>query len=59
MVKAQLGWPLMQWTAQGADMEDPPRSPQAASDAVIGNTADGEIIVNHDSTLDRCSNGTG
>lgn len=48
MVKAQLGWPLIQWSAQGADMEDPPRSAQAISDAVIGNTEDGEIILMHD-----------
>ena len=48
MVYAQLGWPLIQWSAQGADMENPPRSPQAVSDAVIGNSADGEIILMHD-----------
>lgn len=48
MAYAQLGWPLIQWTAQGADMENPPRSPQAVSDAVIGNSADGEIILMHD-----------
>lgn len=48
MAYAKLGWPLIQWSSQGRDVEDPPRDPQAISDMVIGTAGDGEIILMHD-----------
>ena len=48
MAAAKLGWPLMQWSSQGSDMEDIARAPQLVSDAVIGTAKDGGIILMHD-----------
>lgn len=48
MAAAKLGWPLMQWSSQGSDMEDVARAPQLVSDAVIGTAKDGGIILMHD-----------
>lgn len=48
MTAAKLGWPLMQWSAQGSDMVAGKRSAQAISDMVIGTSMDGEIILMHD-----------
>ena len=48
MARAEIGWPLMQWSSQGSDMEEDPRSPWAISDMVIGTADDGGIILMHD-----------
>ena len=48
MAAAKLGWPLIQWSAQGSDMVEGERSAQAISDMVIGTSKDGEIILMHD-----------
>ena len=47
MIKAELGWPLILWSAQGRDADDG-RAPQAISDMVIGMVENGEIILMHD-----------
>ena len=49
---AKLGWPLIQWSAQGSDMTEEPRAPQAISDAVVGTTKNGGIILMHDMKSD-------
>nr|MBR4279668.1 polysaccharide deacetylase family protein [Clostridia bacterium] len=48
MAAAKLGWPLIQWSAQGSDMVEGERSAHAISDMVIGTSKDGEIILMHD-----------
>ena len=52
MADAKLGWPLIQWSAQGSDMTEEPRAPQAISDAVVGTTKNGGIILMHDMKSD-------
>lgn len=49
MAKAQMGWPLIQWTVEAADWqgEDGPDPKQTAGNIVAG-TEDGGIILMHD-----------
>ena len=48
MASAQVGWPLIQWSSQGMDMEEPPREPRLVSDLVIGTADNGDVILMHD-----------
>ena len=47
MARAELGWPLMQWSSQGSDMLEG-RNTRSISDAVVGTADDGGIILMHD-----------
>lgn len=48
IARAELGWPLIQWSSQGSDMEKNSDNPQRISDAVVGTADDGGIILMHD-----------
>lgn len=49
MAKAQLGWPLIQWSSQGTDWEGPNgRDPKAVLAQVLSGAKDGAIILMHD-----------
>lgn len=48
MARAELGWPMIQWSSQGSDMASNSDSPQRISDAVLGTADDGGIILMHD-----------
>ena len=49
MANAQLGWPLIQWSAQGTDWDGPQgRDPQKVLAQVLSGVQDGAIILMHD-----------
>jgi len=49
MAKAQLGWPLIQWSSQGTDWEgENGRDPKAVLAQVLSGAKDGAIILMHD-----------
>ena len=49
MAKAQLGWPLIQWSSQGTDWEGTDgRDPKAVLAQVLSGAKDGAIILMHD-----------
>jgi len=49
MARAQVGWPLIQWSAQGTDWEGPQgREPQKVLAQVLSGAKDGAIILMHD-----------
>ena len=49
MAKAQLGWPLIQWSAQGTDWDGPQgREPRLVLAQVLSGANDGAIILMHD-----------
>lgn len=49
MADAGLGWPLIQWTAEGRDWEgDGGREPYDVYCQILGTTRDGGIILMHD-----------
>ena len=49
MAKAQLGWPLIQWSAQGTDWDGPQgREPRLVLAQVLSGAKDGAIILMHD-----------
>lgn len=48
MARAQLGWPLIQWSSQGSDMASNSEYPGRISDAVLGTADDGGVILMHD-----------
>ena len=49
MANAQLGWPLIQWSAQGTDWDGPQgRDPQKVLAQVLSGVEDGAIILMHD-----------
>ena len=49
MANAGLGWPLIQWSAQGTDWDGPQgRDPQKVLAQVLSGVEDGAIILMHD-----------
>ncbi len=49
MARAQLGWPLIQWSAQGTDWDGPQgREPRLVLAQVLSGAEDGAIILMHD-----------
>ena len=49
MSKAQLGWPLIQWSAQATDWEgEDGRDPYTVANIITSSTHDGCIILMHD-----------
>ena len=49
MARAQIGWPLIQWTSQGTDWKgDNGRDPYEVMAAIVGTADDGGIILMHD-----------
>ena len=49
MAKAELGWPLIQWTAEARDWEgDGGRDPFKVADQITGMAKDGGILLMHD-----------
>ena len=50
MAEAQMGWPLIQWTVDAADWQNPPSGPAPSTTArnIVHGTEDGGIILMHD-----------
>lgn len=49
MARAQLGWPLIQWSAQANDWDgEDGRDPYLVASAITSSTKDGGIILMHD-----------